>query len=193
VQEGLAYHLVPVNTGKSEEGEFGIIDHEIMYNNMMNNFTWGNAAEPSVYLDENNRRMFSNFRRIFGSLGKNLISHGDTIRAVEVARRSLEIVPPDKMPYDFFCIGAAEVLLRAGKTDEGEKLVNQISDYSKQYLEYSVTLDKSERFGLDYPTGINMQALLDIYNMSLDLNLTSISSAIEPELNAYYSKLYMTK
>ena len=42
-----------------------------MYDNMMNKFEWGNAADPSVYLDENNKRMLSNFRRIFGNLGKS--------------------------------------------------------------------------------------------------------------------------
>lgn len=58
-----------------------------MYDNMMNRFRWGNAEDPSVYLDENNKRMFSNFRRMFGNLGRALLAAGDTVRAVEVARR----------------------------------------------------------------------------------------------------------
>jgi hypothetical protein len=67
IQEGLSYRVVPVKTDKPEQGEFGMIDSDVMYDNMMNKFKWGNAEKPSVYLDENNRRMFSNFRRIFGS------------------------------------------------------------------------------------------------------------------------------
>ena len=76
IQEGLAYRVVPVKTDKPEQGEFGMIDPVVMYDNMMNKFTWGNAEDPSVYLDENNRRMFSNFRRIFGTLGKELLVKG---------------------------------------------------------------------------------------------------------------------
>jgi hypothetical protein len=190
IQEGLAYRVVPVKTDKPEQGEFGMIDADVMYDNMMNKFKWGNAEKPSVYLDENNRRMFSNFRRIFGSLGKDLLMKGDTTRAVEAVHRGLEIVPATKMPNDFFSLSLAEVLIRAGKKEEGEKLVMDIIDYSKEYLDYAISLKPNERFGLEYPTGINMQAMLDIYNMSVSLKLNNITAIIEPQINTYYSKLY---
>ncbi len=193
VQEGLAYRIVPIKIDTPEQGEFGMIDPYVMYDNMMNKFTWGNAQDPKVYLDENNRRMFSNFRRIFGSLGNDLVSTGDTTRAIEVAHRGLGIVPAEKMPDDFFSIGLAEVLLRAGKKEEGEKLINDIIAYSKQYLDYSISLNPVDRYGMEYPTGINMQTLLDIYNMSLKLKLTNITLSTEQEINNYYGKLYSTK
>jgi hypothetical protein len=193
IQEGLAYRLSPVKTDKPEQGEFGMIDPLVMYDNMMNKFKWGNAADPKVYLDENNKRMFSNFRRIFGVLGKELLVKGDTLKAVEVAHRGLEIVPAGKMPYDFFTIEIAETLIRAGKTDEGEKLINDVIKYSKEYLDYAISLKPEDRFGLEYPTGINMQGLLDIYNMSVRLKMNSLVLSIEPEINKYYGKLYSSK
>ena len=193
IQEGLAYRVVPVKTDKPEQGEFGMIDPKVMYDNMMNKFKWGNAEDPKVYLDENNKRMFSNFRRIFGTLAKELLITGDTIKAVEVAHRGLEIVPPKKMPYDFFTIGIAEVLIEAGKTQEGEKLLNDVMSYSKEYLDYAISLKPEERWGLDYADGINMQGMLDIYNLATRLKLTSITQTIEPEINNYYGKLYSTK
>ena len=193
IQEGLAYRIVPVKTDKPEQGEFGMIDPKVMYDNMMNKFRWGNADDPKVYLDENNKRMFSNFRRIFGTLAKELLMTGDTIKAVEVAHRGLEIVPAKKMPYDFFTIGIAEVLIEAGKTQEGEKLLNDVMSYSKEYLDYAISLKPEERWGLDYADGINMQGMLDIYNLAIRLKLTSITQTIEPEINNYYGKLYSTK
>jgi hypothetical protein len=193
IQEGLAYKLAPVKIDKPEQGEFGMIDPNVMYDNMMNKFSWGNAADPKVYLDENNKRMFSNFRRIFGTLGKELLLKGDTVKAVEAAHRGLEIVPSSKMPYDFFTIGIAEVLIIAGKTEEGEKLLNDVMTYSKEYLDYAISLKPEERYGLEYPTGINMQGMLDIYNMAVKLKLNSITLKIEPEINNYYGKLYSTK
>jgi hypothetical protein len=54
-------------------------------------------------------------------------------------------------------------------------------------------LKPEERFGLEYPTGINMQSLLDIYNMAVRLKLTSIIQTIEPDINNYYGKLYSSK
>jgi hypothetical protein len=193
VQEGLAYRVVPIKTDKPEQGEFGMVDTDIMYDNMMNKFKWGNAEDPKVYLDENNRRMFSNFRRLFGTLGKELLVKGDTVRAVEAVHRGLKIVPAEKMPNDFFSIGLAEVLMRAGKTEEGEKLIKDIIDYSKKYLDYAININPADRFGLEYSTGINMQCLLDIYNMSESLKFSNIFAIVEPEINNYYSKLYSTK
>jgi len=193
IQEGLAYRIAPVKTDKPEQGEFGMIDPDSMYDNMMNKFSWGNAADPSVYLDENNKRMFSNYRRIFGTLGKALLEKGDTVRAIEAIHRGMEIVPAKKMPHDFFSIMLAEVLIKAGKTDEGEKLLNDIINYSKEYLEYCISLQPGERFGLDYPMGINMQSLLDIYNMAVKLKLNSIVLTLEPQINNYYGKLYSSK
>jgi hypothetical protein len=193
VQEGLAYRITPIKTDPPEKGEYGMIDPIVMYDNLMNKFTWGNAGDPRVYLDENNRRMFSNFKRVFAILGKALVQSGDTVKAIEVAHRGLGIVPTQKMPNDFFSLGLAEVLIRAGKREEGEKIVNEVMEYSKKYLDYSLSIRPEERFGLDYPTGINMQSLLDIYNMAGSLKLDSLSKIIEPEVSNYYSKLYSTK
>jgi hypothetical protein len=193
VQEGLAYRVAPVKTDEPEQGEFGIMDPVLMYDNFMNKFSWGNAADPKVYLDENNRRMFSNFRRLFGILGKNLLVQGDTVKAVEAVHRGLEIVPASKMPYDFFTVGIAEVLIRAGQKEEGEKLLKDVMAYSKEYLDYAISIPASERFGLEYPQGINMQAMLDIYNMSTKLELKEITSVIEPDINNYYDRLYSQK
>ena len=38
-----------------------------------------------------------------------------------------------------------------------------------------------------------MQALLDIYNMSLSLKMDSLTKTIEPEINKYYSRFYPVK
>lgn len=193
VQEGITYRIVPINTDKSEEGEFGMIDPVVMYDNMMNKYKWGNAADPEVYLDENNKRMLSNFRRIFGNLGKALLVAGDTTRAVEAAKRGLEIVPVEKLPSDFFVLGLAEVLIRAGKEEEGNKIINDVIKYSKEYLDYAIGMDRDKQFGMDYPIGINMQSLLDINNMAINLKMDQLISTISPEVNRYYSILYSDK
>ncbi|MCU0362856.1 MAG: hypothetical protein MUE32_05825, partial [Bacteroidales bacterium] len=193
VQEGLAYRVVPVQTDKPEQGEFGMIDNEVMYDNMMNKFTWGNAGEPGVYLDENNKRMFSNFRRLFGELAKSLLVAGDTARAVEVVHKGLSIVPSEKMPNDYFSINLAEVLLLAGRKEEGIALASEITGYSVSYLEHIINIRPQDRFGLDYPMGVSMQSLLDLYNLAVRLEIAELSSLIEPSISKYYSRLYSTQ
>jgi hypothetical protein len=193
IQEGMAYRIAPVKTEEGDPGEYGMIDPYVMYDNMMNKFKWGNAGDPSVYLDENNRRMFSNFRRLFGNLGKSLLQAGDTTKAVEAVTRGLEIVPGAKLPHDYFSIGPAEVLVNAGKKEEGEKILGSIIDYAADHLRYIVIIRSSDRFDLDTEIAINMQSLLDIYYMSDDLNLSEVKSKVEPILNDYYARLYPQK
>ncbi len=193
VQEGMTYRIVPVKTEESDPGEYGVIDPYVMYDNMMNKFKWGNAGDPEVYLDENNRRMFGNFRRLFGNLGKALLQAGDTTKALEVVRRGFEIVPTSRLPDDYFSTGLAEVLIRAGRKDEGEKIIDKVLSYSKEYMEYAVRLKPGDGFGLDVPNGINMQALIDIYRMSESLKLDSLSSVTENMINTYYGRLYPGK
>jgi hypothetical protein len=189
IQEGMAYRIAPVKLDKTEQGEFGIIDPYVMYDNMMNKFKWGNADDPSVYLDENNRRMFSNFRRLFGDLGKSLLQSGDSVKAIEVATRGLQIVPFTKLPDDYFSIGPAEVLVRAGKKEEGEKVFLRIMDYSKDYLEYLLTVKNSDRYDLDYSLRLNWQSLSDIYYLADELGIPSVKETAQALLNNYYSKL----
>ncbi len=190
VQEGITYRVVPITTDEPEDGEFGMIDPLVMYDNMMNKYKWGNADDPGVYLDETNKRMFSNYRRIFGSLGKSLLAAGDTARAVNAARKGLEIVPAEKLPYDYFTIALGEVFLRAGQTEEGNRIIGEALRYAKEYLDYAVAMDPSRQFGMDYPIGINMQTLLDINNMAIDLKLEELEASVTSDINMYYSILY---
>ncbi len=190
IQEGMAYRIAPVKVKETSPGEYGMIDPFVMYDNLMNKFKWGNAGDPSVYLDENNRRMFCNFRRLFGSLGKSLLEVNDTSKALEAATRGLEIVPDAKLPHDYFSIGVAEVLVRAGEVDKGEKIFNSIVDYAADHLEYVISLSKTRRFDLDMEIAINMQSLLDIFYMSEDLRLEGLRAKTEPLINKYYGILY---
>ncbi len=189
VQEGMAYRIEPIRIDVSDQEEFGMIDPVVMYDNIMNKFKWGNAEDPDVYLDENNRRMFSNFRRILGNLGKVLIQSGDTTRALEVTRKALNIVPPEKLPYDYYTVELAEILLKAGKKEEGEKLIGEIINFSKEYLDYAVSLKPGEKYGLDYPVGINVQALYNLYNMAESRKDEALMNLLGPMLNNYSEKL----
>jgi hypothetical protein len=193
VQEGLAYRIVPIRIDSAQQGEFGMIDTKVMYDNMMNKFKWGNASDPRVYLDENNRKMFSNYRRIFGDLAKALINEGDTTKAIAASHEGLELVPVNKMPNDYFSLQIAEVLLRTGEKAEGERLLNEIVDYSKGYLEFAISLKANKRFGLDYSMAIGMQTYFDVYNLARQYKMDPLLAKVETDLNRYYSAFYSGK
>ena len=61
--DGLAFRIVPIKT-KTNPIERGRVNTDILYDNVMNKFAWGNINEPKVYLDETNRRMLMNIKSL---------------------------------------------------------------------------------------------------------------------------------
>jgi len=73
--------------------------------------------------------------------------------------------------------------------EEGEKVIGEIIKYAKEYLDYASSLRPGEKYGLDYPIGINVQALKSIYDMAINLKIDSLASLTGAMLNNYGDKL----
>jgi hypothetical protein len=188
VLEGMAYRVSPIKIDKSSTGETGMVDTQTMYDNMMNKFKWGNAEKPRVYLDENNRRIFSVFRRQFGRLSKALAASGENDKAIAAAEKGLKIVPPEKMPYDYYSIDLGEGLLKAGNKEEAEKVFNAIINNSVENLEFISSLPANKSFGLDFHSGVSLQSLYDLYKIANEQGLTDMANKTAALLNKYYGE-----
>jgi hypothetical protein len=188
VLEGMAYHVSPIKIDKSPAGEAGMVDTRVMYENMMTKFRFGNAEKPHVYLDENNRRIFSVFRRQFGRLALSLVAEGENEKAVAAAEKGLNIVPPFKMAYDYYSVDLGEALLKAGKKDEAIKVFDAIILNSVENLEYISALPAGKSFGLDFHSGVSLQSLYDIYKITDAAGITDMSTRAAALLNKYYGE-----
>jgi len=188
--EGLAYRIVPIDTLSEKGIDFGELNTEEMYNNVMNRFRWGNASDPDVYLDEVNRRMFSNFRRMFGKLATTFALEGDTERALEVLGRCDEVIPVEKVPYNYYSISLLEGYLAAGELKKGADIADQLIESSKDYLEYISGLDYPRRYGLDIVIAMNLESMRSSYSLAIDYNLPDLVNKLEPLLDKYYSEFY---
>ncbi len=187
--EGMAFRVSPVTIDKPAAGETGMIDTNVMYENMMNRFKWGNASEAGVYLDENNRRLFDIFRRQFGRLSKALVLEGDTVRAVAAAEKGISIVPPEKMPFDYFSTELGEALAMAGKKDEAEKMLTTISDNAVSVLSFVTTLPEHKNYGLDFNIGISLQAIIEVYKLAEKYGMTELANKTTEQLNKFYGEV----
>ena len=54
--EGIAYRLVPIKSQNKSWLEYGRVDTEILYNNLMKKFLWRGAKEKGVDIDYNHKR-----------------------------------------------------------------------------------------------------------------------------------------
>lgn len=188
--EGLAYQIVPADTLPGAMSENSELNTQKMYYNIMKRFKWGNASDPDVYLDEVNRRMFNNFRRMFGRLATELALEGDMLRAREVLQRCEEVIPSDKIPHNYYSISLLEGYLAADMDDEAMHMADILIVNSSQYLDYIIGLDYLHRYGLDILTAMNIESLRSTYMAAIDYNMPSLASRLEPLLDRYFSEFY---
>ncbi len=107
--EGMALRFVPLKK-ESNDPEYGFVDTRIMFDNVMHKFVWGNMTDPHVYLDENNRRMISNYRSILNRLTTALIVEGKRDSARQVVEKVLTLMPDRVAPYDYFSLATVRNL-----------------------------------------------------------------------------------
>jgi hypothetical protein len=135
--EGLAYRIVPVKSQPIARGDdYGRVNTDLMYDNMMNKFRWGGVDKKEIYMDENNLRMTMNLRSNFGRLASNLIMEGKKDKAVKVLDRCFEVLPENNVPYTFFVIQLADAYYKAGENAKGDKVMTKYASDLEAELKY---------------------------------------------------------
>lgn len=119
---GLTYRVTP---GQPLEGG---VNTEVMFDNMINKFKWGGFDNPKVYLDENNRRMFSQMRNMFAMLIDALINKGEDEKALVALDKCLTVLPSASMPFGYESIPFAEAYLSLGEIEKGNAIIKEIED-----------------------------------------------------------------
>jgi hypothetical protein len=141
--EGFAYRFVPIRT-KYDYQSTGRIDTDILYKNMMETFRWGNMGKPNVYLDENIRRTIRivKVRNNFGRLAKALAAEHKIDSAKNVLLKGLEVLPQEKLPYDYFDTHFIEAFFEADMHEKGRELIEKMANDALNDMSYYVKLEK---------------------------------------------------
>jgi len=141
--EGLAYRLTPIfHTDYDRDNMSGGVASELMYDNVMNKFLWGNIDTKDIYLDENNRRMVTNLRMQMNNLADQFIIENKMDKAVAVLNKSINALPEKNAPYDQPQImwQTAQLLFKAGDLQTATKLAERIFALNNQTLDYYLSL-----------------------------------------------------
>jgi len=138
--EGMAYRIVPMENPTGDINR-APIRTDIMYSNLTKKFKWGNMADPKVYLDENVLRMTFNMRSNYARLASELISKGQTKRALEVMDTCMKGLPTSKVPLSIYNMGIPEVYYSSGKKELGRQYANELCATAEEYLNYYKPID----------------------------------------------------
>jgi hypothetical protein len=185
--EGLAYHLAPVKTS-SGGPQPGRVNLDRMYDLMMNRFRWGNIEDPDVYLDDDNRRMLTNFRSNFGRLASRLVEEGKQDSAEKVMDHCLGKITNENVAYGYFVIPFIENYYKIGEHEKAREHMDVLLKNLYQEMQYYVEL---QEYSQQFPTDIrrNMYALKNLSDIAKDHGDDEKGNAILDHFDTYMKYL----
>jgi hypothetical protein len=189
--DGLAYRLVPVKS-ESDRGQPGTVNTDVMYDNVMNKFRWGNMNNPDVYLDETNRRMTMNLRNNFHRLADALILEGKKDSALAVLDKCIEVVPDNCIPYDYFTIPIAEDYYKIGETEKANTIVSRLITIFDENLGYYFQFEGKRARVYDDDIQQNLYMIRKVTDVTRNNKQTELYTKATEVYNKY-SKIYFKK
>jgi hypothetical protein len=141
-QDGIAYRVVPYDV---TAGEARNIDTDILYENLMKKYRWGNLEKPGLYIDSNSMRMSKIFRAMFGTLGVRLIAEGKTEKAIEAMDYAVKSIPDYNVPYDVYSMNQiAQTYMAAGDTAKAKQINDILTETILKELDWYTRLSDKD-------------------------------------------------
>jgi hypothetical protein len=99
--DGLTYHLVPLKKEESNDpmGAEKNVNVPVMYNNLMNKFSFGGANVNGTYFDEPNRKLLQYVRNAYTRLGTALAIDNKKEEALTVLNKADKNLLENTFPY----------------------------------------------------------------------------------------------
>jgi hypothetical protein len=187
--DGLAYRLVPIPSEARQDGQYGLVDSKILYDNLMNKFKWGNVSNPKVYIDENNMRMLSNFRNNFARLAEQLINENKTDSAVKVLDKCFKVLPISQVPLNVWALPLIEQYYRANKSVTANNLTQKLFDSVSEEARYYFRLKGNQAKNLDSEKQLCLYTLNQLARITQANKQNELSTKIQNTLQGYVQNL----
>jgi hypothetical protein len=141
-QTGMTYQLVPME-GKP-------VNTEVAYKNIMTKFTFGNAKNPNVYFDEENRRHLNSMRMTIAQVAQSLVAEGKRDSAQQLLRKMDSETSEKSFPYgmtsnrgnqhNYFSYLFLQACYASGELNLAKKVSSSVKKDLKQQLAYYKSL-----------------------------------------------------
>jgi tetratricopeptide (TPR) repeat protein len=173
VQEGICYRLLPVMAGSSQ-----LVNKELMYENMMEKFSWVNLDRPDIYYSEDYRGFCQNLRSAFNTVAQEYINAGDYETARELLVKCIESIPNESIPYDYFSSLQVGMLLEVGEKELAMDIAQKSGEHATQTLDHMIL------------TGANNEMEMQRQIIIINGLARAFRAADEQELAAEYEGLF---
>ncbi|MGL5683004.1 MAG: protein O-mannosyl-transferase family [Marinifilaceae bacterium] len=143
--EGAAYRLVPIENKGHSPYEVGRINTDVLYDNMMNDFVWGNINNEDVLIDHfhDNTIAIMKYRTTFLRLSEQLYVEGQTDKAIAALDKSLQELPINKVPMSNELLNYIAMYYELGEYEKGNELARAFVKENEQNIRYIASLAPS--------------------------------------------------
>ena len=178
--EGLAYRLVPIeNKQPARGGLYGTVNADIMYDNVMNKFRYGNLNDPNVYTDSDLRRMVYNFRSNFSRFAEEFIRRGQKDKALAVLNKAEEVFPDHVAAHNVFSFSLIDSFYKAGGNEQANKLAELVGKRVSDELRYIKALPRGLAGQYEQESQMNEYFLQTFSQRARELNQTDVAKKLE--------------
>jgi len=183
--EGFASRLIPIQNASSSSQ---FIDTDILYDNVMNKYTWGRIQEKDVHVDEFTIRTIRiiGVRDMFNQLALELIREKKNTKALKVLDKCQEVLPSNKIPYDYYAIQTVEAYYIINAFDKGNAILKDWANECLDELEYYNSLEPRFKPLVNEQESRSFTLLNMIIELAKKYNQTTLMN----EINAMKLKIY---
>ncbi|HOU01006.1 MAG TPA: MFS transporter [Bacteroidales bacterium] len=193
--EGLAYRLIPVRSENKSWVDYGRIDTDILYENIMKKFVWGGANDRNVYIDYNHNRTLTvvRARLQYAKLAKALAAEGKKDKALEVLDRCMDVLPPENVKYDPYYPDLIEAYFAAGNNEKALKLTNDYCSYNYKHLDYYLSQSQYIISSAEYEIQSAIQYTSKVSTACMTYGARNLAEEIDKKLETYYRDYLKTR
>ena len=188
--EGFGYRLVPIKVEGNEQGEVGEINTDILYKNVMTKFEWGNIADPEYNVDNYVKRTIAvmDVRDLFHRLARALIDENKKDKALAVLDKCVEVLPDNKIPFDYAILPLIEDYYLLGEFDKGNAIALVVLENYRQQLVYFDNFKGAKAKEIERDQTIAVYVLQQLYAYATEYEQEELMNTVSPIFQAYADK-----
>lgn len=189
--EGAAYRVVPIETKDSGYYDYGRIDTDILYDNVMNKFVWGNIKDPRVNIDyfHDNTIAVMKYRSTLLRLAEQLHREGKKEQAIAVLDKSLEELPLSQVPVDNNLLNYIPLYYALEQPEKANHLLNELATNNYEMLKYINSLSPkfANTAGMKQEEDISMRVIQMLMDMAVRAGQKDLAMDIKNKVESIYN------
>ncbi len=142
--QGFVYKLVPIKTKRNEDGDYGRVNANNIYN-VIKQFHWGNFKDPRASFDETGLNNIVTYRQAVGRAAIALYENNQKAKAKELLDLLMKEIPMEMYPGTPSIDDIVHGYILVGEEQKALQLAKEYQNTLFEELEYYMKLPKREQ------------------------------------------------